>query len=287
MPSRPDSSQATSAVGASVQPPEGATSRVARLGAMVLDGVAGTGRLSILFGQTIAALFQKLPRRRVLLMQMYQIGNLSLPVILTTGAFTGMVLAAQSYFSLKGFKTETMVGALVGISLVKELGPVLTGLMLAGRVGASIAAELGTMKVTEQIEALETLATDPVHYLVLPRFLSCILLTPILTVICDVVGMVGGYVVGVDIYGIDKHYYIANMIDKVTAFGIIVGLVKAFVFGGIIAMVSCYKGFNARGGAEGVGRATYEAVVTSCMLILVSNFFLTLFMQNIHTAIYG
>jgi len=256
------------------------------LGEAVLSALVGTGRITILFGRTLSYAFQKMPRRSVLAGQMYQIGNKSIPVVVATGLFTGMVLAAQSYFNFKQFKCETMVGALVGLSLVKELGPVLTGLMLAGRVGAAIAAELGTMRVTEQIEALEALATDPVQYLVLPRFVACFFLTPLLTLVCNAVGMLGGYMIGVGVYRIDAHYYIANMVDKVTPYGVMTGVIKAFVFGTIISMVACYKGFNARGGAEGVGRATYESVVTACVLILMSNFLLTLVMENLYVFLF-
>jgi phospholipid/cholesterol/gamma-HCH transport system permease protein len=247
-----------------------------RTGSRCLEGIQGTGRISILFAQTIAWLFRRLPPRSVLAEQFYQIGNLSLPVVLTTGAFTGMVMAAQTYFQFRRLGVQTMVGAVVGVSLVKELGPVLTALMLAGRVGAAMAAEIGTMRVTEQIDALETLATDPVHYLVLPRFLACLLLTPILTIMADAIGMLGGYLVAVPVYHVDHHFYIQNTLVNVTPYAVMTGIIKSFVFGAIIALVSCYKGFYAREGAEGVGKATCEAVVASCILVLVSNFFMTL-----------
>ena len=247
-----------------------------RIGRDCIEAIEGVGRISILFAQTLAWLFRRLPQRPALAEQFYQVGNLSLPVVLTTGAFTGMVMAAQTYFQFRRFGVQTMVGAVVGVSLVKELGPVLTALMLAGRVGASMAAELGTMRVTEQIDALETLATDPVHYLVLPRFLACLLLTPVLTVMADAIGMLGGYLVAVPVYQVEQHFYIHNAIENVTVYAVMTGVIKGFVFGGIIAMVACYKGFYSREGAEGVGRATCEAVVATCILVLVSNFFLTL-----------
>jgi phospholipid/cholesterol/gamma-HCH transport system permease protein len=247
-----------------------------RIGAGCLEGIRGTGRITILLGQTLGWLFREFPPRKVLAQQLYQVGNLSLPVVLTTGAFTGMVMAAQSYFQFRKFGVQTMVGAVVGVSLAKELAPVLTALMLAGRVGASMAAELATMRVTEQIDALETLATDPIQYLVLPRFLACLLLTPLLTAMADVIGMIGGYVVAVPIYHVDQHYYIHNTLVNLSVYAIMTGVIKAFIFGGIIALVACYKGFYSKEGAEGVGKATCQAVVTSCILVLVSNFFLTL-----------
>ena len=247
-----------------------------RIGSGCLEGIQGTGRISILFAQTLACLFRRLPPRSVLVEQFYQVGNRSLPVVLTTGAFTGMVMAAQTYFQFRRLGVQTMVGAVVGVSLVKELGPVLTALMLAGRVGAAMAAELGTMRVTEQIDALETLATDPVHYLILPRFLACLLLTPVLTIMADAIGMVGGYLVAVPIYYVNAHFYVHNTLVNVTVYAVMAGVIKSFVFGGIIALVACYKGFYAREGAEGVGKATREAVVAACILVLVSNFFLTL-----------
>ncbi len=246
------------------------------IGSRCLAAIQGTGQISLLFAQTIAWLFRRLPPRNVLAEQFYQVGNLSLLVVLTTGAFTGMVMAAQSYFQFRKFGVQTMVGAVVGVSLVKELGPVLTALMLSGRVGASMAAELGTMRVTEQIDALETLATDPVHYLVAPRFLACLLLTPVLTIMADAIGMVGGYLVAVPVYHVNHHYYVQNTLENVTVYAVMTGVIKSFVFGAIIAVVACYKGFYARGGAEGVGKATCEAVVLSCILVLVTNFFLTL-----------
>jgi phospholipid/cholesterol/gamma-HCH transport system permease protein len=246
------------------------------IGRQWLDGIHGTGRLSILFAQTMGWLFRKFPPRTVLAEQFYQVGNLSLPVVLTTGAFTGMVMAAQTYFQFRKFGVQTMVGAVVGVSLVKELGPVLTALMLAGRVGASMAAELGTMRVTEQIDALETLATDPIQYLVLPRFLACVLLTPVLTIMADGIGMLGGFLVAVPVYRVSEHFYIHNTLVNVSVYAVMTGVIKSFVFGAIMSLVACYKGFYAAEGAEGVGKATCEAVVTSCILILVSNFFLTL-----------
>jgi len=252
-------------------------------GAAALATIEAVGGMSVLFMRTVSGALRKWPRRHVIAEQMYQIGNRSLPVVLTTGAFTGMVLAAQTYFQFRKMSgTEPQTGAVVGVSLVKELGPVLTALMLAGRVGAAITAELGTMRVTEQIDALETLGTDPVRYLVVPRFLACFFLLPILTVMADAVGMLGGYVIAVDVYGVNAHDYIDKTLYNVTAYAVTCGVIKSFVFGTIIAMVACYKGFHSRGGAEGVGRATCESVVAASITILVSNFFLTLLIESVH-----
>lgn len=199
---------------------------------------------------------------------------MSIPVVLITGAFTGMVLAAQTYYQFHKLTVETAVGLVVGLSITRELGPVLTGLMLAGRVGAAFAAEIGTMRVTEQVDALHTLATDPVKYLVVPRLIACLILLPILTIITDFVGMLGGYVVGVNMFGINGAYYLKNMSERMSPMDIIGGLIKAVIFGIVIAIIGCYKGFNAEGGAEGVGRATTGAVVTSSILILILDFFI-------------
>ncbi|MBI3098877.1 MAG: ABC transporter permease [Planctomycetes bacterium] len=248
------------------------------LGRTSIDLVRQLGGYARLAGRAVTASFGRWPRRRVLLEQAIRVGNESLPVVLTTGIFTGMVLAVQSYSQFKRVELQSLVGAVVGLSMTRELGPVLTGLMLAGRVGAAMAAELGTMKVTEQIDALEAMATDPVRYLVLPRFLACLLLTPLLTALVDVIGCLGAYFVTVDILGVDRHFYIQNALEWVFPWAIISGLLKAAVFGGIIAVVCCYKGLHAEAGAEGVGKATTQAVVASCILILLSDFMLTVLM---------
>jgi phospholipid/cholesterol/gamma-HCH transport system permease protein len=221
-------------------------------------------------------LFRKFPPRTVLAEQFYQVGNLSLPVVLTTGAFTGMVMAAQTYFQFRKFGVQTMVGAVVGVSLVKELGPVLTALMLAGRVGASMAAELGTMRVTEQIDALRTLATHPVDYLVVPRLLAAHLALPLLTAESIAVGIGAGYLVGVYLLDIDAAYAWHNMLRYTDASDVFMGIIKAFIYGGLVALIGCHMGLCCGEGAEGVGRATTEAVVYASIAILVANFFLTL-----------
>ena len=177
---------------------------------------------------------------------------------------------------------EAGIGALVGLSMAREVGPVMTGILITARVGASIAAELGTMKVTEQVDALQALATNPIQYLVVPRFLSCLILVPILTVYTIFIGIAGGYLIGVKMMGINSAFYLSHTVSMLGAMNILTGLIKAVFFGMIIAIVSCYKGLTARGGAEGVGRATTGAVVTSSILILIATFFLALIFKIVN-----
>lgn len=207
--------------------------------------------------------------------QMLEIGINSIPVVLITAVFTGMVLALQSYTGFKRFGAEGFVGSVVALSMTRELGPVLAALIVTGRAGAAMAAELGTMRVTEQIDALETLATNPVKYLIVPRFLSGLIMLPALTVITDIVGMSGGYFVNVILLGSSSRAYLRATWDYLQLQDIYSGLIKACVFGAAFALISCYKGFYARGGAEGVGRATTGAVVVSSMTILISDYFLS------------
>ncbi len=212
---------------------------------------------------------------RNLLKQMEQIGVDSVPVVLTTALSTGMVLALQSYTGFKRFGAESLIGAVVALSMTRELGPVLTGLMVAGRAGAAMAAELGTMKVTEQIDALETLATNPMKYLVVPRFVASTIMMFFLTALGVIIGISGGYFVGVKVLGANPVTYINQSINNTEVKDIWFGLIKALVFGAVVGLIGCYKGFNAEGGAEGVGKATTGAVVMSCMLILVLDYFLS------------
>ena len=228
-----------------------------------------------------------LPGRRTMLPQFYSIGVQTIPVVVLTGAFTGMVLAVQTYYQFSKLGMETMIGPVVFMSVVTQLGPVLTAIMLAGRVGASITAELGTMAVTEQIDAMKTLGLDPIKYLVLPRFVAALLLTPVLTLYSNAVGIIGGWAVAVYAYGVNSHYYWQNTLDYVTTFDIISGLVKALFFGGAVAIISCYKGFYTSGGAEGVGRATTSSTVASFVAILVVNLFLTILLSLVQSVLAG
>ncbi len=210
-----------------------------------------------------------------LLKQMEQIGVNSIPVVLTTALSTGMVLAYQSYTGFKRFGAETLIGTVVSLSMTRELGPVLTGLMVAGRAGASIAAELGTMRVTEQIDALSTLATNPMQYLVVPRVLASTIMMFFLTTLGMIIGVTGGYFVGVKLLGTNSVTYINNSINYTEVSDIWYGLIKSLIFGAVVGVISCYKGFNTEGGAEGVGKATTGAVVVSCMMILILDYFLS------------
>ena len=245
------------------------------------DWLEGLGRLALLTRESVGSLFTFKVAWKDFVYQLYFIGVKSQSVVLITGAFTGMVLAAQTYFQFHKVKMDTATLAVVGVSMCGELGPVLTGLMVAGRVGAAMAAELGTMKVTEQIDALRTLATHPVDYLVVPRLLALIIALPLLTAEAIAVGIGAGYMVGVYLLGIDPVYSWVNMLRYTKVVDLGIGLSKALTFGGIIAIIGCYKGMNCGEGAEGVGKATTEAVVYSSITILISNFFLTLLLSKL------
>jgi phospholipid/cholesterol/gamma-HCH transport system permease protein len=250
----------------------------------IAEWLEGLGRLTLHTKETIASLFTFKVAGRDLLYQIYFVGVKSQSVVLITGAFTGMVLAAQTFLQFHQVKMDTATLAVVSVAMCSELGPVLTGLMVAGRVGAAIAAELGTMRVTEQIDALRTLATHPVDYLVVPRLIALHLVLPLLMAESITIGISAGYLLGVYHLGIDPTYLWHNMLKYTTSSEVLVGLIKSFIFGGLVAMIGCYKGMSCGEGAEGVGRATTEAVVYSSISILISNFFLTLTLGNIfHT----
>jgi phospholipid/cholesterol/gamma-HCH transport system permease protein len=253
-------------------------------GKWISEWLEGLGQLAILAKDSVCALFTFKLAWRDFLYQVYFVGVKSQSVVLITGAFTGMVLSAQTYLQFHKVRMDTATLAVVSVSMCSELGPVLTGLMVAGRVGAAIAAELGTMRVTEQIDALRTLATHPVDYLVVPRLLALHTALPLLTAESIGIGIGAGYLVGVYLYGIDPTYSWYNMMKYTTTEDVLVGLIKALIFGGIVAIIGCYKGLFCGEGAQGVGRATTEAVVYSSISILITNFFLTLTLGKIfHT----
>ncbi|MCK9418532.1 MAG: ABC transporter permease [Nitrospirae bacterium] len=237
--------------------------------------LAEVGSVLIFLGQTLRWTFSRPFYAKSVLKQMEQIGFNSIPVVITTALSTGMVLALQSYTGFKRFGAETLIGTVVSLSMTRELGPVLTGLMVAGRAGAAMAAELGTMRVTEQIDALSTLATNPMKYLVVPRFIASTVMMFFLTILGMIVGITGGYFVGVKVLGTNPVTYINNSIDFAEVTDIWYGLIKALVFGAVVGLIGCYKGFHTEGGAEGVGKATTGAVVVSCMLILILDYFLS------------
>ncbi len=245
------------------------------IGFWILRFLEESGRVMILFLKTVHFILRPPFDIRNLLKQIEYVGVKSIPVVLITGGFTGMVLALQSYTGFKRFNAEAFVGTVVALSMTRELGPVLAGLMVSGRVGSAMAAELGTMQVTEQIDALYTLAINPIKYLVVPRFLASLIVMPILTAFADVVGILGGYLISVLLLGTNPTIYVRRTYDYLDLEDIYIGLLKACIFGMIIATIGCYQGINTRGGAEGVGKATTNAVVISSLLILVANYFVT------------
>lgn len=238
-------------------------------GNVVISAVDLVGDMAMFAATTVRWTLTRMPRRETLLPNYYQVGVLSLPVVALTGTFIGMVLAVQSYFQFSQIGLESRLGAVINMTLVRELGPVLAATMLAGRVGGAMAAELGTMRVTEQIDALASMGANPIHYLVVPRVVACLILIPTLTVMADFMGVVGGYFYSVIILGIDDYQYWHNSRQFVGAFDLFSGIFKSVFFGGAIALVSCYRGFHCKPGAEGVGRAATAAFVQSFVLILV------------------
>jgi phospholipid/cholesterol/gamma-HCH transport system permease protein len=245
------------------------------VGGLFIRFLQESGKVTMLFGQTVVFIFRRPFDVRGMFDQMEEIGVRSIPVVIITAAFTGMVLALQSFTGFKRFHAETLVGTVVALSVTRELGPVLTGLMVSGRIGSSMAAELGTMRVTEQIDALYTLATNPIKYLIVPRFLASLIMVPILVIFADIIGIMGGYFVSVNVLGANPTIYVRRTWDYLELNDIYSGLLKACVFGMIMATISCYQGFYTEGGAEGVGKSTTKAVVLSSLLILISNYFIT------------
>lgn len=248
---------------------------LAAIGAVVLAFMEATGRLSIFAGKAIVAVLPPKYHRKAILRQMVEIGFYSLPVVGLTAIFTGAVLALQSYTGFSRFNAESSIASVVVISITRELGPVLASLMVAGRVGASMAAEIGTMRVTEQIDALVTLSTNPFKYLIAPRVIAGVVCLPLLVIIADIIGVMGGYLVGVHKLGFSPGTYLQSTFDFLQVRDVVSGLVKAAVFGFIIALMGCYHGFHSRGGAQGVGQATTNAVVSASILILCFNYIIT------------
>ncbi len=245
------------------------------IGVLMEKPAEGLGRFILLFYAVLKGIARPPFDVRNIVRQMLEIGVNSLPVVLITAVFTGMVLALQGYTGFKRFGAEGLVGSVVALSMTRELGPVLSALIVTGRAGAAMAAELGTMRVTEQIDALETLATNPVKYLIVPRFLSGLMMLPALTVVTDIIGILGGYFVTVTLLGTSSKSYLRATWNFLQVQDIYVGLTKACFFGAAFTLISCYKGFYTSGGAEGVGRATTGAVVFSSMTILISDYFLS------------
>ncbi len=248
---------------------------LAALGRVVLSGFATLGRIAIFAGETISHLLRPPFYPKEFLAALMQIGWFSLPVVGMTALFTGGALALQIYAGGARFSAEAVVPSIVAIGMVRELGPVLGGLMVAARVASSIAAEIGTMKVTEQIDALTTLSTNPMKYLTVPRVLAATLAVPVLVAVGDSIGIFGGYLVGVNRLGFNPATYLKNTREFLEAWDIISGLWKGAAFGFIVALMGCYYGMNSGRGAQGVGRATKAAVVAASVLILATNYILT------------
>jgi phospholipid/cholesterol/gamma-HCH transport system permease protein len=245
-------------------------------GRAVMDTATSLGEVTILVQQTTYWISKGVIDWKNTVAQMVEVGVRSFPVIALTSLFTGMVLALQSGASSKNiFNEPVYIGTIVGFSLIKELGPVLTAIVISGRVGASIAAELGTMNVTEQLDALYTLGTNPVRYLAVPRFLACSLMVPLLTVLANIIGILGGLIVTVFSWGVPSSVYWDDIFNYMDIQSLAHGLIKSVFFGVIIVTIACYKGFHCEGGAEGVGKATTSSVMMSMVLILISDYFLS------------
>jgi phospholipid/cholesterol/gamma-HCH transport system permease protein len=248
---------------------------VSNLGKYSRQQIAKIGEIVIFASQAISNCFLRPFYLRLVLVQMLRIGYFSLPVVGLTAIFSGAVLALQSYSGFSRFNAESTIATVVVLSITRELGPVLAGLMVAGRVGASIAAEIGLMRVTEQIDALRTLSANPIKYLVVPRLIASVIVLPILVLIADIIGVMGGYLVSVHSLGFSAGPYIANTFKFLEVIDVVSGLVKAGCFGFLIAVMGCYYGYNSAGGAQGVGAATTNAVVSSSIFILLSNYLIT------------
>jgi phospholipid/cholesterol/gamma-HCH transport system permease protein len=248
---------------------------VTALGERVLATLAGTGSFALLAGRCVRVLLRRRFPGRELLRQLEAIAVRSTPLVALTAFFTGMVLALQTAFALSRFGAKPYVGAIVGLALVRELGPVLAALMVGGRVGAGITAELGSMQVTEQVDAIRALGADPVQKLVVPRVVAATLALPLLTVLAIALGVLGGGLIADLQYGIAPHFYLQTVLQTVNVEDFLSGVSKTFVFGALIALVGCHAGLHTEGGTVGVGRATTRAVVTASIWVLVADFFLT------------
>ena len=245
-----------------------------KVGKVVILFLNNTGTFFIFTLQIIKSFFSRWYIKNVI-NQMIFIGFYSLPVVSLTAFFTGGALALQIYYGGNQFNSEIIVSSIVALGITRELGPVLGGIVVAGRVSSAIAAELGTMRVTEQIDALKTLSADPISYLVVPRIIAGIIMLPILIIFADIIGIMGGWFIGIQSLDFNGSVYIKNTIDFLDASDIYSGLIKASVFGFIISVMGSYQGFHSRGGAQGVGRATTNAVVSASVLILASNYIMT------------
>jgi len=250
------------------------------------NAICSVGDVFIFAGRTTAWIARKRPSPGTLFPNFYYVGVRSVPVVAITGTFIGMVLAVQSYSQFDQLGFATRLGAIINLSIIRELGPVLAATMLAGRVGSAMAAEIATMRVTEQIDALSCLGVNPLHYLVAPRLLACVLLIPLLTILANFMGVMGGALICTRVYHIDAHHYWSHSHGFIGMWDLVTGLIKPTFFGAAIAIISCHRGFHSDAGAEGVGRAATEAFVMSFITILVLDFFLAMFLNNLYTTIW-
>jgi phospholipid/cholesterol/gamma-HCH transport system permease protein len=263
---------------------------LAILGRRTIDRIDTFGDFCGFAGRTLERVFEASSRwrhMRLLFPQLYVVGTQSLMVVMITGAFIGAVLAVQSVTQLKSIGRDDIMGTVVILSVLRELGPVLAGVMLAGRVGGGLTAELGTMRVTEQIDAMRAIGADPIGVLVVPRFLACVLLIPVLVIYADFMGILGGYFVSVFIYGVSSTQFWRLASQQVESLDIFYGPIKSVFFGATLSLICCYKGFTSKAGAAGVGRACTESFVASCMAILAVNFFLGMLLNGLQDMLYG
>jgi phospholipid/cholesterol/gamma-HCH transport system permease protein len=267
-----------------------ASEAIDQFGKNVAGGLAAFGNFWRFVGRTFMFLWRgglRWRNIRELFPQMYEVGTKSVPVIAVTGAFIGMVLAVEAYTQFKSIGQEDRLGSIINVSVVKQIGPVLAAVMLAGRVGGSLTAELGTMNVTEQLDALRVMGADPIRVLVVPRFLACLIMTPILTVFSDALGILGGWAISTKQLGVPNDPYWQYSRMGMDLWTLNEGLVKGLFFGGAIGLIACYKGFNSGAGASGVGRACTESFVLSFLAIIVFNFFFAQVAQDWYQALYG
>ncbi|MEM9346021.1 MAG: ABC transporter permease [Planctomycetota bacterium] len=262
----------------------------AALGQRILDLLEGFGRFVRFFLASLYAGFARgagFGRMRLLLPQFYEVGTRSIPVVMLVGGFVGAVLGVEMFDQMRSIGQETRIGGIINLSVVKQIGPVLAAVMIAGRVGGAVSAEIGTMRVTDQLDALRVMGTDPIRYLVVPRVLACVIMVPILTIASDLMGIFGGWLVVVIGFSVEASAYWQFSSEFVTSFDVVTGLVKAAAFGLLIGLISCYKGFHCEAGAAGVGKAATEAFVTSFIAIIITNFFLAKFMNELYVLMGG
>ncbi|CAN5330412.1 ABC transporter permease [soil metagenome] len=263
-----------------------APSEPASIPTMVGDALAALGDWSAFSLRAIRGIFSRDFKLREVLAAAISIGTGSIMVVAITGTFIGMVLAVQAYSQFHQVGLDTSLGAVIHMSVVRELGPVLTAVMLAGRVGSAMAAQLGTMKVTEQLDALACLGVDPVRFLVAPRLVACVLVIPLLTVLADVMGLAGSSLMCLRVFGIDSHHYWEHTREFVGLWDLFDGLIKVTFFGGVLSLIACHRGFHSKAGAEGVGKAATESFVFSFIAILAIDFVLGLLSNGLHTMIW-